>query len=542
VLRGRHVVIWPDHDPAGANYAADAAELLRRACAGSVRLVEVPPDWPDGWDVADPLPDGATVATLRAMVKDAVERGTVELPDKEADIRPPEFTDEALALAFTAAHADRLRYVAGWGRWFIWTRSVWKADDTLRAFDLARAICRSASSLCGNAKVAVVVASAKTVAAVERLAKADRRHAATVDQWDADPWLLNTFGGVVDLRTGTMRPHRPDDSMTKITPTPPGGDCPLWRTFLARVTGGNSALQAFLQRAAGYALTGSTREHALFFFYGSGGNGKGVFLNTLTGVLGTYAAVASMETFTASQCDRHPTDIAMLHGARLVTAQETEEGRYWAEARIKGMTGGDPISARFMRQDFFTFVPAFKLFVAGNHKPALRNVDEAIRRRLHLVPFEVQIPLEERDASLTEKLKGERPGILAWAIAGCQEWQRIGLAPPMAVRDATCDYLEAEDALGQWLHECCDQSAALWDSSASLFASWRVWGKRTGEFVGSQKRFSQAITARRFKPQRGNHGHAGFMGLCVKQPTKGERHPAEDGLYSSADPSEGFEA
>jgi putative DNA primase/helicase len=154
----------------------------------------------------------------------------------------------------------------------------------------------------------------------------------------------------------------------------------------------------------------------------------------------------------------------------------------------------------------------------------------------------VQIPLEERDASLTEKLKGEWPGILAWAIAGCLEWQRIGLAPPMAVREATGEYLEAEDALGQWLHECCDQSAALWDSSASLFASWRVWGERTGEFVGSQKRFSQAITARRFKPQRGNHGHAGFMGLCVKQPTKGERHPAEDGLYSSADPSEGFEA
>ena len=158
--------------------------------------------------------------------------------------RPPEFTDEALALRFAALHKDKLRYVANWGRWLIWDGTVWRSDNTLQAFDLSRAICRQAAGECNEPKVAVAIASAKTVAAVERLAKADRRHAATVDQWDADPWLLNTPAGVVDLLTGQMRDHRPDDYMTKITAVSPGGDCPLWDKFLARITNDDRDLQA----------------------------------------------------------------------------------------------------------------------------------------------------------------------------------------------------------------------------------------------------------------------------------------------------------
>ena len=255
---------------------------------------------------------------------------------------------------------------------------------------------------------------------------------------------------------------------------------------------------------------------ALFFGFGTGGNGKGVFLNTLTGIMGGYAAVAPMETFTASVSDRHPTDLAMLRGARLVTAQETEEGRRWAEAKIKALTGGDPITARFMRQDFFTFAPTFKLFVAGNHKPGLRGVDEAIRRRMHLIPFTVTIPPNERDRKLTEKLRTEWPGILAWAIEGCQHWQRIGLAPPKAVLDATDQYLEAEDTIGLWLAERCWVEPKYCDTTANLFRSWTTWAEAAGEHPGSQKRFSQAIEARGFKPRRqGGTGRSGFEGLAV---------------------------
>jgi putative DNA primase/helicase len=202
-----------------------------------------------------------------------------------------------------------------------------------------------------------------------------------------------------------------------ISAVAPEGDTPAWHTFLDRITGSDQALQAYLQRVVGYCLTGSTREHVLFFGHGSGANGKTTFVNALTGMLGNYATVAAMETFTHSPTEQHPCDLAMLRGARLVTAQETADGKRWAESRLKTMTGGDPITARFMRQDFFTYTPAFKLFIAGNHKPGLRSVNEAMRRRLQLIPFAITIPPDQRDARLPQKLRAEWGGILAWATA-----------------------------------------------------------------------------------------------------------------------------
>ena len=169
--------------------------------------------------------------------------------------------------------------------------------------------------------------------------------------------------------------------------------------------------------------------------------------------------MAPIETFTASHQDRHPTELARLRGARLVTSVETEEGRRWAESRIKSLTGGDKIAVHFMRQDFFEFTPQFKLVIAGNHKPGLRSVDEAIRRRLNLIPFTVTIPPAERDPDLAEKLKAEWPGILAWAIVGCLAWQRDGLAAPKAVTSATAAYLEAEDAVAAWIKERCEEES-----------------------------------------------------------------------------------
>ena len=252
---------------------------------------------------------------------------------------------------------------------------------------------------------------------------------------------------------------------------------------------GDTELIGFLQRVAGYALTGSTVEHALFFLYGTGANGKGVLLNTLTGIFGDYATIAAMETFTASNSERHPTDLAMLRGARLVSAQETEEGRRWAEAKIKSLTGGDPISARFMRMDFFTYVPQFKLLIAGNHKPGLQGVDEAIRRRLNLVPFAVTIPPAERDLRLPEKLGAEWPAILRWAIDGCLEWRRRGLDQPQAVRAATDEYLADEDVFARWLGEFCQRTAWCHETTAELFASWRKYCEQTGEQAGTEKRF-----------------------------------------------------
>jgi putative DNA primase/helicase len=404
-----------------------------------------------------------------------------------------EYSDDALALKFTDQHGNNLRYTAAMGRWSVWDGRLWKHDSTCHVFDLSRKVCRSECSTCRNDRLALRIASATTVAAVERLARADRRHAANADQWDGDPWLLNTPAGKVNLRTGKLHPAAREDYMTKITAVAPGAQCPLWLSLLERITDGNPELQGYMQRVCGYALTGVTREHALFFLYGTGANGKSVFLNTISSVMGDYARTAPIEAFVVSTNEHHPTDLAGLQGARLVTAVETEEGRRWAESKIKALTGGDRIAARFMRQDFFEYVPQFKLIVAGNHKPGLRTVDEAMRRRLNLLPFAVTVPVSERDTELAEKLRKEWGGILQWMIQGCLAWQAEGLNAPKAVNEATVNYLAAEDVLSRWIDDCCDVPSSQWTSATALFRSWAQWCTENHEDPGSQKRFSENL-------------------------------------------------
>jgi putative DNA primase/helicase len=427
----------------------------------------------------------------------------------------PAFSEEDLALRFTARHADELRYVAAWNKWYRYDGKVWKSDETRKTFSLARDLCRQTSMELNKPRERKVVASAKTRAAVVALAGEDRQLAATVDQWDADLWMLNTPDGVIDLRSGSLSKHRLADYVTKITSVSPNADCPtpLWFAFLDKVTDGDKDLQAFLARMSGYNITGITREHALFFLYGTGRNGKGVFTNTQIGILGDYHRAAPIETFTETNTDKHPTELAMLRGARLVTSTETEEGRRWAESRIKTMTGGDPISARFMRQDFFEYWPQFKLMISGNHKPGLRSVDEAIKARLHLIPFAVTIPLEERDKELGSKLVAEYPGILHWMIQGCLDWQKVGLAPPKAVTNATNEYLESEDAIKLWIEECCAKGANYWTEVRLLFRCWKEWCEASGEYFGSTRRFSQRLEASGFDPVR--RDQRGFKGLTI---------------------------
>lgn len=430
--------------------------------------------------------------------------------------RPVDFTEDALAAEFTSRYGADFRYVAAWKQWFYWSGTHWQRDTTHHACDLARLVCRDAAVRNDNRGDARKLSAAATVSAVERLARASRRHAATVDEWDRDTWALNTPGGVIDLRTGTRRPHDRADRMTKITTATPEGECPTWLTFLDSITGGDREKQAYLARVVGYSLTGETSEHALFFLYGTGANGKSVFVNTLVETFGAYATTAPMETFMMTRGERHPTDLAGLRGARLVTSTETEEGRRWAESKLKGVTGGDKIAARKMREDFSEFAPQFKLVIAGNHKPAIRNVDEAMRRRLHLVPFTVTITEEQRDKALQQKLLAERDGILAWAVAGCLEWRRIGLNPPASVVSATQEYFEAEDTVGRWLDERCRRTGDGFATTSELFADWQAWAEIAGELVGSPRRLSENLSARGLvKGREPGTGRQGFRGLTL---------------------------
>ena len=410
----------------------------------------------------------------------------------------------------------------------MWTGNCWQADDTLLVTHLMRHICREAAIKADSHRLAAKLASSSTVGGVNRLARSDRQHASTSDEWDRDPWLANAPGGVIDLRSGQIRPHDRADRMTKITTATPKGACPGWLGFLADITEGGRELMAYLQRVVGYCLTGVTAEHALFFLYGTGANGKSVFVNVITTILGDYAANAPMDTFMETRTDRHPTDLAGLRGARFVSSIETEQGRRWNESKVKAITGGDKVSARFMRQDFFEYVPQFKLVIAGNHKPSIRNVDEAMKRRLHLIPFTVTIPPEKRDGKLTEKLLKERDGILAWAVAGCLLWRAEGLKPPKVVVDATDEYFDEEDAIGEFIDEECQRHRQAKVSVADTFQRWQEWANRRGEYVGTSRWLMQQLCNRGLERTRLHGGVKGLAGLSLKPKDYGERLPYRD--------------
>ncbi|WP_197357646.1 phage/plasmid primase, P4 family, partial [Ralstonia pseudosolanacearum] len=313
-LAGKTVLIWPDRDKPGWEYAGHASQAILQAGAVSVAVLLPPEDKPEGWDAADALAEGFDVSGYLAvgarvpmtLVADA------SLPADLLDDVDWE-TEDGLATAFTRRYGDDWRYCSLWGKWLVWTGVRWNPDQLLYVTHLARGICRAASLKAETARQKAKLASSSTIASVEKIARSDPKHAATADEWDADVWALNTPGGVVDLRTGHLRSHRREDRMTKVTTATPRGrngeGCPAWLAFISDITGGNTDLAAYLQRVVGYCLTGVTSEHALFFLYGTGANGKSVFVNVLATILGDYAANAPMDTFMEARGDRHPTEL-----------------------------------------------------------------------------------------------------------------------------------------------------------------------------------------------------------------------------------------
>lgn len=437
---------------------------------------------------------GANPGRHPANAPTGASGGSRSAPPPIKAVAPAEVSEDVIALAFTEENKDRLRYDHDVGRWFSWDGARWQREETMLAFDYARRVAR----MLGDGQRSMCRASVASGA--ERFAQADRAHAVRNDVWDSDPFLLGTPAGTVDLRTGDLFDPRPADLITKLTgASPEHGEPTLWLKFLADSTGNDHEMIGFLQQWTGYCLTGDTREHALAFVYGPGGNGKSVFLNTVTGIMGDYAVTSAMEAFTASAYDRHSTELAMLRGARLVTANETEEGRAWAEARIKALTGSDPITARFMRQDFFTFRPEFKLMIAGNHAPALKNVDDAMRRRFNIIPFTLKPAAP--DKKLEEKLRAEWGQILTWAIRGCRDWLANGLVRPAAVLAATNEYFEDQDVFGQWFNERCMEEAGRFETVANFYSDWGHFAKDRGEEPGSNKSFGTSMKRRGYRSQ-----------------------------------------
>jgi putative DNA primase/helicase len=479
-------------------------------------------------------PEAASSLGVRTSTLDAevakIRMVTRPLSNRDTDL---ELTEDGIALAFTAHHHELLRYCHDAGSWFHWTGAIWRRERTKLAFSWARQVARQMIREDGaDADDRAKFSRAAVAAAVERFAQSDRAFAVTSETWDADPWLLGTPAGTVELKTGKIRPAAQTDFITKMTAVAPADQahCPLWLKFLDDACNHDADLIRFLRQWCGYMLTGDIREHALLFIYGPGGNGKSVFLNVIAAILSDYACTAAMDTFTSSAGDKHPTDMARLHGARMVCASETEEGKAWAEVRIKQLTGGDVVAARYMRMDFFEFKPQFKLTIVGNHKPVLQNVDDAARRRFNVLPF-VHKP-ENPDRQLEEKLRKEWPGILRWMIDGCQDWRANGLVRPQIVMDTTNAYFSEQDIVHHWIEDCCETGVHKADSTAKLFKSWSEYALANGEKPGSTKSFTQVLVRHGCSPTKrvqGERNGRGWTGIEVKLPpaTKSHHEPPD---------------
>lgn len=431
-------------------------------------------------------------------------------------------TEDSLAREWVANNSRDWRFDHGIQRWFHWDGSRWRADDTREALQSIRVHVGLAACASDGRKPQPGLAKAGVAKGTETFCQIDRRIAVQHDVWDNDPFLLGTPAGVIDLRTGQNCGGDRSAMITRATSIAPMQGAPArWLQFLSEVTNGDAELADFLHLALGYCLTGSTREHALFFGYGGGKNGKSVLLNTVTRIMGDYATTAAMDTFASSKNDKHPTELARLDGARLVAASETEEGRAWAEARIKQLTGGDRIAARYMRQDFFEFTPRFKLFIVGNFRPRLHNVDEATRRRFNIIPF-LNVP-PKPDLDLESKLAAEHSQILSWLIEGARQWHERGLPKPAAVTAATESYFDDQDLIGQWISDRCEVRTGAMGKVSDLFESWRAFARENGESEGQQRALGEALAKRGFDRRRVNALGRVYSGIDVyRRPQNGE--------------------
>ena len=421
---------------------------------------------------------------------------------------------------------DELRYVSALERWLQWDGRRWRPDGKERVFTRAAAMVRTLAACAETVEDAdereALRRHAMRSESVSRLSSmlrvAGGLLAVQPELLDSQPWLLNCGNGTVDLRKREVRPHDRADLLTRIVPVDydEGAACPLWERFLDRIFDRNAELIAFVQRAVGYSLTGLNTEQVLFLAVGTGANGKSTFLEILRHILGDYATNAEFSTFLKRDGDGARNDLARLAGARLVTASEPERGKPLAESLVKQLTGGDAVTVRFLFKEFFEYLPIFKVWLVANNLPGIFGSDGGIWRRLLLIPFNVSIPEAERDRDLPQKLRAELPGILSWAIRGCQRWQSEGLGVPIGVREATAEYRELMDPIPGFLTGFCELGSAFTVLAKDLYAAYLRWAEQSGEPPLSQKGLANRLQDQGLRPTRGTRGVRAWRGLRLR--------------------------
>ena len=427
-------------------------------------------------------------------------------------------TETGNARRLAALHGADLRYVFGGDGWHVWDGRRWAVDGTeehlRRAKATAQAVAEAATAALDSDeldrkgagrlhKFAVHSMSKRSLLAMVDLAQNEPGMYVRVDDLDRDPFLLNCANGTLDLQTGRLRPHRRGDHLTALVDVAydEGAPCERWERFLAEVTGGDGAFAAFLKRAAGYTLTGDTREEALLFLYGHGANGKTTFTRVLQDLLGPYAQSAPPELLVGGATPGAASpEVARARGKRMLVAAEVD-GKPLNEAKVKALTGRERIAARGLYEGYAEFEPAFKLWIHGNHKPEIKGADEGIWRRIHVLPFSHRIPRDKRDPTLGAKLRDELAGVLRWAVEGCLEWQREGLGVPECVRRESEAYREEMDALNGFLEGVFRERGAE-IPTADLYGAYERWAQGEGERPMSKIAFGRHLGERGFEPVR----------------------------------------
>lgn len=553
------VHILPDSDEPGQEHARIVARSLK-ARGVQVKILDLgyPVGDGKGKDIVDWLDAGHTIEDLREIIRNTEPwegtqketENTLDFtetePTEDAPSTPPkkrrdsaswkmvggyEMNDIGNAERLVKKHGKNLRYCARWRKWLAWDGRKWSEDAphlvVRLAVDTIRSMYPEADSISDTMDRKDFLDFVNLSGRKGRLdglisiAQAGEGIPVETGELDADKWKLNLKSGTLNLNSGEVTPHTREDLITKLAPVvyDPAAKSPTWDAFLYRIFGGDEDLIGFIQRAVGYSLTGDTREHCLFVLYGTGRNGKSTFLNVIRFLLADYAKQASADTFMQKKTSSGPgDDVAMLRGARFVTAIETEETQRLAESLVKQLTGGDTVSCRRLYENFFEFDPEFKIWLATNHKPNIRGTDEGIWRRIRLIPFNVRIPDEEADKELTVKLKNELPGILNWALRGCVDWQKGGLQEPESVLLATEEYRKEMDALGAWLSESCVFGKDCSEFAGALYKNYQEWCEINGERVFSQRMLAKRLTERGFWQHKGTKGSRKWYGLQLGNP------------------------
>lgn len=521
-LRGRHCRIIPDNDLSGRNHAQQVA-LSLQGKAASVKVVELPL-LPEKGDVNDFLDSGRTTADLDELARQTEEwKPAAQTEDEDGEF-PINRTELGNSIRLVNLFGARLRYCGQLGYWLVFHGAYWQPDHKDQIWKFGKATVRNLAKEAAKMKddeerkamlrFAIDSEKKRAIQAMIDLAKSDPKIAILPDELDRDPYLLNCLNGTLELRTGRLREHRPEDLITKITKVAyrPNAPRSLWEKTLGEIQP-DPEMRAYIKRALGYSISGDTGEHALFLPHGKGRNGKNTVLDPVAKVLGEYATGCDPKILLRTGKNDHPTGLADLHGRRMVITDEVDEGEQLAEALVKRITGNPTLKARFMRQDFFTFDMRSKIWMPANHKPDIKGRDEGIWSRIRVIPFDTFFPPEKRIKNLASTLvREEGEGILAWLVEGYLDWQKHGLAEPVKVLEAVSEYRLQQDVIAAFLKECCltwldhpnrDQFKIRKDD---LYLGYASWCKENGEkAVLSGREFGSEMTSRGFTLKPSNN-------------------------------------